>query len=341
MKVLRIPKKVLSHPRSRVHYEPMSRSYHALALCIALAIVSATAIQTHAGDVKITRQQGKLRIEVDGQHFADYVFEGFSRPFLFPIIGPNGAKMTRSWPMAEAPDEEKDHPHHKSFWWAHGDMNGIDFWAEGKDSGKTVHEAFTAVESGEVGVIKTRNKYVSKEGKTIATDERTLRIYPGSVGRTFDFEITLKGADGELKFGDTKEGTMAVRLAETMRLKGKVGKGHIVNSEGIRDAATWGKRAKWVDYYGPVDGKTVGLAIFDHPSNPRHPTWWHVRDYGLFGANPFGIHDFEKKEKGAGDLTVASGEKISFKYRFFIHEGDEKAGKVSEAFEKYVKGEKQ
>ena len=316
----------------------MSRRYSALVLCFAVGL--AAAIQTLAGDVKITRQKGKLRIEVDGQHFADYVYEGYSRPFLFPIIGPQGAKMTRNWPMAEAPDEEHDHPHHKSFWWGHGDMNGVDFWAEGKDAGETVHEEFVAVESGQVGVIKSRNKYVSKEGKTICTDERTLRIYPGSSGRNFDFEITVRASDGELKFGDTKEGTMAVRLAETMRLKGKVGKGHIVNSEGVRDDATWGKRAKWVDYYGPVEGKIVGMAIFDHPSNPRHPTWWHVRDYGLFAANPFGLHDFEKKEKGAGDFTVNAGDKITFKYRFYLHEGDEKAGKVSEEYDRYVKESK-
>ena len=101
-----------------------------------------------------------------------------------------------------------------------------------------------------------------------------------------DFEITLKASNGELTFGDTKEGTMAVRLAETMRLKGKAGQGHIVNSAGVRDGQTWGKRAEWCDYYGPVEGRTVGIAIFDHPKNPRHPTWWHVRDYGLFAANP-------------------------------------------------------
>ena len=84
----------------------------------------------------------------------------------------------------------------------------------------------------------------------------------------------------------------------------------------------------------------LGLAIFDHPTNPRHPTWWHVRDYGLFAANPFGIHDFEKKEKGAGDLTIEPGGSITFKYRFYIHEGDEKQGKVSEAYERYVRGGK-
>lgn len=307
-------------------------AWSALALCFGLW----AGTRSYAGDVKITRQEGKLRIEVDGQYFADYIFEGYSRPFLFPIIGPNGAKMTRNWPLAEAPNEEHDHPHHKSFWWGHGDMNGVDFWAEGKDSGKTVHKEFTTIESGKVGLIKAKDDYVTQDGKTICSDERTLRIYPGSSGRMMDFEITLTAGKDGLTFGDTKEGTMAMRLAETMRFKGKVGKGHIINSEGVKDDATWGKRAKWVDYYGPVDGKIVGIAMFDHPSNPRHPTWWHVRDYGLFAANPFGLHDFEKKEKRAGDLKVPAGEKISFKYRFYIHSGDEKEAKVSEAYDQYV-----
>jgi hypothetical protein len=332
------------------HNGGMSKRFAWSAFALCLALLSAGV--SFAGEVKITKAEGKLRIKVDGQHFADYVYEGYSRPFLYPLIGPGGAKMTRNWPMAEAENEERDHPHHKSLWWAHGAMNGVDFWAEGKDSGKTVHQEFTAIESGKVGVIKSRNNYVSKEGKTICTDERTLRIYPvnndrevapggraipGRSRQVFDFEITLQAGDDGLTFGDTKEGTMSMRLAETMRLKGKVGKGHIVNSEGVRDGDTWGKRAKWVDYHGPVDGTVVGAAIFDHPTNPRYPTWWHVRDYGLFGANPFGIHDFEKKEKGAGDLKVNAGEKITFRYRFYLHRGDEKEGRVSEEFDRYVK----
>ena len=129
---------------------------------------------------------------------------------------------------------------------------------------------------------------------------------------------------------------MAVRLAETMRLKGKTGHGHIVNSAGVRDDDTWGKRAEWCDYFGPVNGKVVGVAIFDHPSNPKHPTWWHVRDYGLFGANPFGVHDFEKKPAGTGDLKIPAGGSITFKYRFLIHEGDEQQARVAERYKEYV-----
>jgi hypothetical protein len=292
--------------------------------------------------VRITQLEDRLKVEINGQPFTEYHFKGDSRPYLYPVLGPGGLPMTRNWPMKEAPAEERDHPHHRSFWYAHGDLNGHDFWSEESRAGKTVHEAFTEVRSGpDVGVIRSKNRLVAKDGTVVATDERTLRFYSRSDARVFDFEITIHASQGDLTFGDTKEGTMALRLAETMRLKpnkDNAGKptGHIVNSEGLRDDATWGKRAKWVDYYGPVEGKTVGVAIFDHPQNPRHPTWWHVRDYGLFAANPFGVHDFEKQPAHAGDLKVKAGESVTFRYRFYLHSGDEQAARVADRYQEYA-----
>ena len=153
-----------------------------------------------------------------------------------------------------------------------------------------------------------------------------------------DFEITIHASNGKVTMGDTKEGSMAIRLTSTMRVRGEVGQGHIVNSEGNRETSAWGKRAKWCDYYGPVEGQTVGVAIFDHPDNPCHPTWWHVRDYGLFAANPFGVHDFEKKPAGTGDLVIPAGQSVTFKYRFYFHRGDEKQGKVAERYRAYASG---
>lgn len=313
---------------------------HVAALFLVSAALQAGPLPKGKGKVEIKELPGKLRIEINGQLFSEYVYENTSRPYLYPIIGPGGTHMTRNWPMKEVADEERDHPHHKSWWYAHGDVNGVDFWAEGKESGKTVHEKFLEVKSGDIGVIKSANKLVAKDGRVVATDERTLKIHNVEGARLFDFEITVHASNGDLVFGDTKEGTMAIRLNESMRLvRGKKkGEGHIVNSEGIRDGQTWGKRANWVDYYGPVDGRIVGVAIFDNSNNPRFPTWWHVRDYGLFAANPFGVHDFEKKEKGAGNLSVKGGESITFKYRFYIHEGDEKQGNVSEQYEQYAAG---
>jgi len=295
--------------------------------------------------IQISEQPDRLRVEVDGQLFTEYRFKDVPRPYFYPLIGPGGEAMTRNWPMKTTPNEEHDHPHHRSLWFTHGSVNGHDFWSEEKDFGKIVHDGFTEVASGkDSGVIRSRNKWAAADGKMVCTDDRTFRVYaPRRAGeQIFDYEITLHASEGELRFGDTKEGTMGVRLAETMRLKGKVGHGHIVNSAGQRDDDTWGKRADWCDYYGPVDGKTVGIAIFDHPHNPRHPTWWHVRDYGLFAANPFGQHDFEKlSDKKAGDLVVPAGQSITFRYRFYLHQGDESEAQVARRYKEYAESSDQ
>ena len=292
------------------------------------------------GGVRLSDQGGKLVVEIGGHPFAEYYYKDVQKPYLYPVLGPGGLPMTRDWPMKDVPNEEHDHPHHRSLWYAHGEVNGQDFWSESDKSGKTVHQKFTLIQSGKkVGVVQSVNKLVARDGTVVCTDERTFRFYNRTDERLFDFEITIRATEGPVTFGDTKEGTMAMRLAESMRLKGpkgKPGQGHIVNSEGVRDDETWGKRAAWCDYYGPVDGQIVGVAIFDHPGNPRYPTWWHVRDYGLFAANPFGVHDFEKKPPGTGNFTIPSGSSATFRYRFYLHQGDEKQADVAGRYRAYI-----
>lgn len=311
-------------------------------LCFVAALLAADVAFAKNG-VKLMQLDDKVRVEIGGKLFTEYYFKDVPRPYCYPLLGPGELPMTRHWPLETIPNEEHDHPHHRSLWFAHGAVNGVDFWSEQKEFGKTVHKKFLAVKSGKKsGSIKSLNDWVTRDGKVVCTDERTLRFYdrPGNE-RMFDFEITIKAPkDQPVVFGDTKEGSMAARLAETMRLtqpKSKPGEGHIVLSTGLRDKETWGKRADWCDYYGPVAGQIVGMAMFDHPENPRHPTWWHVRDYGLLAANPFGIHEFEKKAAGAGNLTIEAGKSVTFRYRFYLHEGDTQQAGIAALYQEYAK----
>ena len=338
-------------------------NFRALVLCLAAAFSLSNLPAAENDGVKITQTNDRVTVEINGELFTHYWFRMRQHPalvtdrsgntttnptrhtYFYPLIGPGGLNMTRQWPMKpDAEGEEKDHPHHRSLWFSHGAVNGVDFWAETAKAGKIQHDQFLEVKSGkDEGVIKSSCKWVAPDGKVVCTDERTFRVYNRPANeRLFDFEITIKApADRDVLFGDTKEGTMAVRLNEQLRATHgkKPGSGHIVLSTGAHDtnghATTWGKRGAWCDYWGQVDGKTVGIAIFDHPSNPVHPTYWHVRDYGLFAANPFGIHDFEKKEPGAGNLNIPAGQSVTFKYRFYIHEGDDKQAKVAERYSEY------
>ena len=104
----------------------------------------------------------------------------------------------------------------------------------------------------------------------------------------------MTASAGPVKFGDTKEGSFGVRVAGSMKVTSKPA-GHVINTHGDKDGNAWGKAAPWVDYYGSAvpKGKVVGIAIMNHPSSFRYPTYWHVRTYGLFTANPFGLHHFK------------------------------------------------
>jgi len=319
------------------------KPHNALTLGILLVAGFASG-QSGAADatrgVALKQEPTNVLITLDGQPFAEYVYTNTSRPFCYPIYGPGQRLVTRNWPMKDVPGEAHDHPHHKGMWFTHGAVNGVDFWSELPNAGKVVHQKFTVMKNGKnAGVLKAENQWVSAKGEEVCTDVRTLTFRRGAGNsRIIDFEIAIRASQDPVVFGDTKEGTMAIRLAESMRLSGGQNQGHIVNSRGVRDKATWGKRAEWCDYFGPVGGEITGVAIFDHPKNPRHPTWWHVRDYGLFAANPFGQHDFESlPDPAAGKLVVPKGATTRFKYRFLFHEGDEVRGNVAAEWERFSK----
>ena len=303
-----------------------------LLLTVLLAGLAATA---SAAELTVVRSEGGAVIRIDGRLFTEYLVRSGPKPILWPIIGPTGKPMTRAYPMGEGLNEKKDHVHHRSMWFTHGDVNGINFWHEQDKLGEIVHREFVRLESGREAVVVTRNDWLGPDGKKQCEDERTLTFAADGDTRRIDFEITIKATNGPVKFGDTKEGTMGLRVAHSMAVDSKEG-GRIVNSDGLTDSAAWGKQAAWVDYHGPVDGERVGIAILNHPSSFRFPTYWHVRTYGLFTANPFGWRDFEGAKSDDGSYTIPASGSINLRYRILFHKGDEKAGKIAEAFQAYA-----
>jgi hypothetical protein len=288
-----------------------------------------------SAQVTAEKSEKGVVVKIDGELFTEYLVEVGGKPILWPIIGPTGKPMTRAYPMIEGIEGERtDHPHQASFWFTHGDVNGYSFWH--KDL--TKHREFKRIESGETATIIATNDWIGLDGKKVLEDERTLVFGKQGTARYVDFTIVLKATEGPVTFGDTKEGSFGVRVAETMKVDAKLG-GKIVNSEGQTDRDAWGFPAAWVDYHGPVDGETVGIAILNHPSSFRFPTHWHVRTYGLFAANPFGLSDFPSPAKD-GEHTLQKGDELTLRYRVIFHSGDEKDADIAGAFAVYAKQEK-
>jgi hypothetical protein len=293
-----------------------------------------------SAEVTVEKSSGGAIVKIDGQLFTEYLVDSEGKPILWPIIGPTGKAMTRAFPMQkyvdQTPREKTDHPHHRSMWFTHGSVNGIDFWSETRGHGTTKHRDSAKLESGETGLIVTDNDWVSSDGTRQCEDQRRLRFGADAKCRWIDFDITIAALDRPVAFGDTKEGAFGLRLAETLTVDAKQG-GEIVNSNGLGDKAAWGKRADWVDCHGPLGGQIVGVAVLNHPGSFAYPTYWHVRTYGLLAANPFGERDFTGDSRKDGSYTIRPGERIRLRYRVLFHLGDEKAGNVAEAFSSYAK----
>jgi hypothetical protein len=257
-----------------------------------------------------------------------YVANDGPKPYFYPLVGPSGARMSRSYPMEKVAGEKTDHPHQRSLWFTHGRVNRVDFWSETPGHGRIVETSRKVVSAGPaVAILRTTDAWLKPDGTKVLDDERTFGFYNTKTTRTFDVIVILKATAGAVTFGDTKEGMFGLRVPTSMDVTSKLG-GTIVNSERLTDKAAWGKPASWVDYSGPVGGKTVGVAILDHPGSFRHPTTWHVRDYGLFAANPFGWKDFGLGK--SGEFVLPAGESITFRYRVILHDGSATEARIAD-----------
>ena len=91
-----------------------------------------------------------------------------------------------------------------------------------------------------------------------------------------------------------------------------------------------------MDYSGEIDGEKLGIAIFDNPENSRRARW-HVRAYGLFAANPFGLSTFTGDKSQNGAVTLEPGGRLRFRYRVVIHPGDVKSAGIAKLWDEYLK----
>lgn len=291
--------------------------------------------------VQFQQAADHIEITIDGKPFGTFYYgEAAPKPYLAPLRTASGIIVTRGFPMEKIEGETRDHPHHRGLWFTHGDVNQIDFWANepgGKGrKGKVKLEKIVAVKGGKKeGSIRASFLWVDDAGEPLLRELRTMTFYSDPALRVLDFDATLTAVKKAV-FGDTKEGFFAIRLRDAMRERG--GTGRMISAEGKTGMKeVWGKASPWVDYSGTLDNEKLGVAILDHPKSFRHPTYWHARDYGLFAANAFGLHDFYNDKTKDGSHTLEPGQSIRFIYRVVIHPGDTESAGIAKLYDEFAK----
>jgi Methane oxygenase PmoA len=325
--------------------------------------LSLSALAAEPAPVKMTKTTSAVEFTIGDELFTRYVVGAdVAKPYLWPLNAPGQIPVTRGWPMQkELPNETTDHVHQKSAWFCHGDVipegielkvrsadkhvKGVDFWSETTGHGKIVCTEVSDVKfKGNVGAVGTKNEWRTSDGVKILDEVRAVAVVNFGDSRLITLDIDLYASVCPITFGDTKEGSMGVRVNDTFRLNGPKSDGVIVSADGSTAKAPakdnlpmWGKRADWHDYSGTVDGKMVGIAIFDHPKNSQRSAW-HTRAYGLMAANPFGRAGSGFPDvKGQTELVkLAKGDHLKLRYGILVHRGDAKESKVAEIFKQFA-----
>jgi hypothetical protein len=303
--------------------------------------------------VSIQKSIDHLDFLVDKTLVTRYHFgSNYSKPIFWPVLAPNGASLTRSWPMVkDITGESHDHVHQKSAWFCHGDVipegiklpnkingvAGVDFWSEAKGHGSIVCVKVEEPTSKDGHAqVATQNEWRMADGTKIMEEARVIRFHDYGKARLVTFDIDLYASVCPITFGDTKEGSMGIRINDQIRAE--KGKGTLQNAEGKKgEKECWGRRSAWTDYSGPIDGKVAGLSILDDPRN-AYPSCWHIRGYGLNAANPFGrAKSGFPDERGKNDLVrLAKGEHLKLRSGLVLHDGDTATGGVAEVYRRFV-----
>jgi hypothetical protein len=241
-------------------------------------------------------------------------------PYIHPLRLPGGPVMTAFAPA--------DHLWHCGLWFSWKFLNGVNYWEFPKDrpnqpDGKTAVVGPADVHTSETrATVGLRLEY--SHGDVVLAEKRELvASVPRADGSyTIDWNSVFTAKEKEVVFERTPPekaswggyGGLGFRAAKSMR------EFRAIDSEGrVGRSQAHGKRAKWMDLagvFGEKDEKplSAGLAIFDHPSNPRHPTPWYLSDNaGLPYFGPALLFD--------QPMTLHGGESFTLKYRILVHPG--------------------
>lgn len=184
-----------------------------------------------------------------------------------------------------------NHDHHRSLWFAHNDLMGVDFWSENTPARIVQKQWYAIQEQDEFATIGLELHWLDgHDPQAIARQNVFITLRANEDTWSLELQSDFLGGGQGVAFRKSNFGILGLRVAKS--LSSVFGAGTMTGSSGdVGEKSLFGKANRWVDITGPIELKengqhTVeGLALIDHRDNPGHPAKWHVRDDGWMGPS--------------------------------------------------------
>ena len=277
-----------------------------------------------AGAVAMAAEKSdRVTIAYRGRTLLEYRY-GADRPktYIHPLCLPSGQPLTI--------DGFKGHIHHRGLMVAWSEVNGVDFWGEDNPArhGQIVHQRFERLRERLPAEIVEINHWIA-EGKLLLVERRTVRVPQPSAGSVWlDWTTELRAASGPVKLaaGPHVYDGLGIRFVPSMD------GGDVVNANGsVTIEKANGEAARWCAYYGKIESAPgiAGVAMFDHPGNPRHPNAFFVMNkaFGYLSAAPTFRAPFD----------LALNQSIRFRWGVLAFAGEPQAEALDRRFQAWSK----
>jgi hypothetical protein len=255
-----------------------------------------------------------------------YVYGGKPKPYFHPLCTPAGHVLTNF--------EPHDHFWHRGLWFTIKFINGENFWEEEPPFGTQVTNVPPTVAHERHGLISIFSSidWISTDQKTVVIREQRLFTYRpiDAASYAIDFTFILKPLVS-VELDRTVFTTWGGYGGLTFRGNRNWQESRLLFSDGTTSDRPTPKIADWCDLSGKLDGgvnQTGGIAMFDHPENPRHPTPW----YGGTGSG----HYFNAAFLFNEPMKVAADDKLRFRYRVLVHDGIPDVAQLTRAYAAYL-----
>ncbi|ODT74029.1 MAG: hypothetical protein ABS76_37965 [Pelagibacterium sp. SCN 64-44] len=256
------------------------------------------------------------------------------KPYFHPIHTPGGALLTGYQPS--------DHVWHRGLWFAWKYINGVNYWEEaiGPDGtlvsdGRTLPtgEARFAVDADGSAELSHALGYVAPDGAVVMREARRIVVL-AEAGPELMIDVfhdfTVGDADVALEATPANDQTPWGGYAGLgIRASRELTDCRALNDAGQADGDANGASAVWVGLSGVADGgpernRRAGLALIDHPGNPRHPS----PSYVYYDKSAFGY--ISPSLLRHQSMSLKAGETLRLAYRAVAHDGPTDPARLSQ-----------
>src|SRR5919198_1910869 len=132
----------------------------------------------------------QVSLQVDGGERLRWHFgPEYPRPFFYPLVGPSGGPLTRMGHPG-APD----HDHHRSVWFAHEKVQGVDFWSD-RGPARVRQKTWLCYQDGDAdcAMAVRLGWFDGHDPKELLEQELVAQVRPGAGGETVvELQSTFK-----------------------------------------------------------------------------------------------------------------------------------------------------